>query len=743
MKFNILNQSIIMRKLILALITLLFLIPYGLSIPSLDVYSPQNTTYSQFTIPYNISSNETINLTITIIKEGKPPVNYTIENIREYTRNFSVNGGKFQMIFRAENQNGVNEVTVFFIQNLTAMEIPIYGCADLIETTETYVLMTDIVDSSSYLCMHMPVPAVTLDCYGHLIDGQLLTDQTGILSFNSLQHIANCRVTDWWHGIEIRGISGGTSRVYIYWNNITHNKYGIVAYADVGYEITLSEIFDNRIIGNDAGILFWSIDGSFRTNKVYNNLFNNSINIYVEYGYLGYNDWNTTRKVETNIIGGRFKGGNYWGKPDLTGFSDTCIDSDADGFCDSPYTIASSNIDYLPLSRAIKKLIVTRLIYPSPPVYLDDVKRLYTCVKNVGTIPVTVRVGLSVFAGMTSPTSGSYYEYPPMIYDYYCNGNVKKFDDWCYVDRYTYDIDGNKWLDILTIPPGTEACYDVDFKFTSKIFKEGDSISLVGDIWDNETGELYHLVVERDVFTLELPLYACAISLKASHRVARIGETVTYWSTIKNYNLTWNFSVILGIGIWDAMSGIEYREPRPTILPPTYSDINHVIIPKDYTNIVQKSFKLPDYFPLNVSYDVAVEVWREATKDPRTGELVKEKPICFVYFKNVTLVSTEPAPEEVIGETLNKGVDATIGIVSRAIGITPVLTKNLLWVIFSIIVGGLVIFISRSWQIGIISLLCLLVVGALIGWFPGWLVIILLVISAMIVAQFIRGGQYG
>ncbi|MCD6381831.1 MAG: hypothetical protein J7L43_02545, partial [Candidatus Aenigmarchaeota archaeon] len=39
--------------------------------------------------------------------------------------------------------------------------------------------------------------------------------------------------------------------------------------------------------------------------------------------------------------------GNYWGKPDGTGFSDTCTDADGDGICDSSYQLFENNIDYL------------------------------------------------------------------------------------------------------------------------------------------------------------------------------------------------------------------------------------------------------------------------------------------------------------------------------------------------------------------------------------------------------------
>ena len=61
---------------------------------------------------------------------------------------------------------------------------------------------------------------------------------------------------------------------------------------------------------------------------------------------------NTTKQTGTNIISGGFLAGNFWGKQDNTGFSQTCSDSNIDGICDNSFVINSSCniIDYMPLS---------------------------------------------------------------------------------------------------------------------------------------------------------------------------------------------------------------------------------------------------------------------------------------------------------------------------------------------------------------------------------------------------------
>ncbi len=85
-------------------------------------------------------------------------------------------------------------------------------------------------------------------------------------------------------------------------------------------------------------------------NLIYNNLFNNSKNI--DFGTTYENHWNVTRQFGTRIyppVVGEI-GGNFWAKPDGTGYSETCSDSDRDGFCDNPYNLATDNTDYLPLT---------------------------------------------------------------------------------------------------------------------------------------------------------------------------------------------------------------------------------------------------------------------------------------------------------------------------------------------------------------------------------------------------------
>jgi len=85
-------------------------------------------------------------------------------------------------------------------------------------------------------------------------------------------------------------------------------------------------------------------------NTIFNNYFNNTFDGVYFYSPIYTNFWNTTKTAGTNIIGGSYVAGNYWGNTSGTGYSQTCTDA-GDGICHAPYTIASGNIDNLPLTN--------------------------------------------------------------------------------------------------------------------------------------------------------------------------------------------------------------------------------------------------------------------------------------------------------------------------------------------------------------------------------------------------------
>ena len=131
-------------------------------------------------------------------------------------------------------------------------------------------------------------------------------------------------------------------------NNITNvfisgNNYGIM------FNDANSHILKNSIIQNNVNYGIYLTTTS-NNSLIYNNLFNNTYNFIFQANNTN-NSWNTTSQAGTRIYSnGNQIGGNYWTNSTSNGYSDTCTDTDENGFCDSAYTLNVSNIDYLPLS---------------------------------------------------------------------------------------------------------------------------------------------------------------------------------------------------------------------------------------------------------------------------------------------------------------------------------------------------------------------------------------------------------
>ncbi|MDQ1254828.1 MAG: hypothetical protein QG646_4098 [Euryarchaeota archaeon] len=150
-------------------------------------------------------------------------------------------------------------------------------------------------------------------------------------------------------------ISGNTAT-----NN---NEYGI----DL-QNATANIVSENKVYDNIRGINFGNSDSNTLTkNSVKNNsvfgfsicgkcdqclIYNNYFNATtVSIGNGIGNSYNVTRTAGPNIVGGPYIGGNYWGTPDGTGFSQKTVDTDGDGIAASVYANIFGSIysDYLPL----------------------------------------------------------------------------------------------------------------------------------------------------------------------------------------------------------------------------------------------------------------------------------------------------------------------------------------------------------------------------------------------------------
>ncbi|WP_440951227.1 carbohydrate-binding protein [Methanosphaerula subterraneus] len=130
---------------------------------------------------------------------------------------------------------------------------------------------------------------------------------------------------------------------------ISHNDLG----GDYG-SLNLGPSNATRVTGNQ---LTGKISGIFSLSTVYGQSENTIVvdNVFRSwgsglYGSLRNATWNTAPSPGPNIVGGPKIGGNFWGKLDGTGFSETHPDVNRDGFCDEQYMNGMGGVDQFPLA---------------------------------------------------------------------------------------------------------------------------------------------------------------------------------------------------------------------------------------------------------------------------------------------------------------------------------------------------------------------------------------------------------
>lgn len=286
---------------------------------------------------------------------------------------------------------------------------PVDACIN-ITTSGTYTMNASILNSADPdKCINISVDDVIFDCAGFTIDGVDGASTDGIYTENENITIKNCIISDFASaGIDI----SWADNVTLINNTVTSSWSGIRLYFADSFFVDNNTAYDNEYnffiytchnatiinsIAYNGAYGFWSTqnanitayqnklynnseygwkledDAILYSNLIYNNLFNNTQNIWLPSTSHDM-QWNTTNQTGTRIYGhGPYIGGNYYTNSSGTGYSDTCTDSDTDGFCDNPYDPlngttcsvginCSDNTDYLPLSDE----------YPVPLTYSDN-----------------------------------------------------------------------------------------------------------------------------------------------------------------------------------------------------------------------------------------------------------------------------------------------------------------------------------------------------------------------------------
>ncbi|HWQ62802.1 MAG TPA: NosD domain-containing protein [Methanospirillum sp.] len=150
--------------------------------------------------------------------------------------------------------------------------------------------------------------------------------------------INTCKV----YGVEVTDSEGTIVKK----NGISDNKYAALKIENSkeseinGNTLSQTEVGPVLIIGNDV-----------HNAVITNNYFSSFENVLVDDVSTDIS-WNITRKPGTNILGGPYLGGNYWGSAaGGKGYSDSAADKDGFGIADKSYRINEYNIDYLPLTH--------------------------------------------------------------------------------------------------------------------------------------------------------------------------------------------------------------------------------------------------------------------------------------------------------------------------------------------------------------------------------------------------------
>jgi hypothetical protein len=327
----------------------------------------------------------------------------------------------------------ISLIFLFSLNSVLATDYNITGCQGSMRQNNRYFLTQDIVNTSSSFCfqVYSSETNVTLDCQGHLVDGIDAGGSRGYYegSYQTQVTIKNCVFSDWEYGINfhsgnnlymdnITAFSGthgirtgkpdGTAKVYVNNSLLYDNSgYGIIVPDSSNTRIDFDIIIENtEMRNNNFGIVLnaWNgiivrnnnihqnnygvyLDGhsgewGYNFPKIYNNYFNNDNDVYIATTFR--NDFYNPSDIDfppsetgldcnrTNVIGQLCYGGNYWTNPNMTGFSNTCVDSEPDGVCDSAYIINSTYDikDNYPL----KTLVVTTTSSTTVPPehYLED-----------------------------------------------------------------------------------------------------------------------------------------------------------------------------------------------------------------------------------------------------------------------------------------------------------------------------------------------------------------------------------
>ncbi|ACL16355.1 NosD domain-containing protein [Methanosphaerula palustris] len=228
-----------------------------------------------------------------------------------------------------------------------------------------YYLAKDLISSDADTGILVTAQNVTIDGKGHLLRGSGRQGSVGILAYNNGDpvdglNITNLAISNWEDGCYLYHATNGsvndttisdcsyagifldgeTTNLAIADNTLTSNYRGLLSRSTADIRVEHNRITESL----NTGLYLLSMNQSL----IADNQIVNGQNVIIS-GWVNTTSWNTSKTTGQNLAGGPYLGGNYWGNPTQTGFSDLAVDQNRDGFADSPNQIAAGTMDQFPL----------------------------------------------------------------------------------------------------------------------------------------------------------------------------------------------------------------------------------------------------------------------------------------------------------------------------------------------------------------------------------------------------------
>ncbi len=187
------------------------------------------------------------------------------------------------------------------------------------------------------------------------LTGRIFSNTSYVVSFNSEFIDSNINLFE---STFISNISNFRNSNLSIFQSVFNTSNDVFNRSLIYYENTIGQVLEKAYFINSL-LLFNSSSIKISKNVLYNTsimannsmvkVYNNIINAS-QYNIEGDSILlNSPLIMGVSILDTQYIGGNYWAKPDGTGYSETCNDVDQNNICDSPYQV-SSLIDQYPLT---------------------------------------------------------------------------------------------------------------------------------------------------------------------------------------------------------------------------------------------------------------------------------------------------------------------------------------------------------------------------------------------------------